>query len=368
MVASFDAAVCSQSLNVCKDVDTDELFDACFKVADMSMASTSADFCMSSISHVSSDDEAGQPSEVASEGGLDDGAGSPAHKKARTLEPEGSDNMELEVEDMADLDLDLGLDSGDDNDLDSHRTLIMGGNPISEAGEGGMQDGSDNGSLAWEVDSAEDFDFPAMYDWPPTKSIAEDGLAMYNFASEVLTKIDDKTELVNNTDKIGDMKVGTIFSGTDLCIDTFEAVCQATKNYTSDGFYCVPTHAWFCDSDKGVQAFLLKKDEASRVALFNSVHEMPSGHCFDVRSQSAKLVADAHIVFAGWPCKDFSWQSSKRSEYRNAIQEGCTSSNSASCFRSMLSYLSTNPNLIFFIGGNVDPEEQQGRHLCATLA
>eukprot|EP00929_Paragymnodinium_shiwhaense_P088754 TRINITY_DN49071_c0_g1_i1.p1 TRINITY_DN49071_c0_g1~~TRINITY_DN49071_c0_g1_i1.p1 ORF type:complete len:662 (-),score=119.97 TRINITY_DN49071_c0_g1_i1:239-2149(-) len=271
---------------------------------------------------------------------------SPPCKKQRTDSAEAAETMcDMTMDELA---LSVGAPLMD-SQIAEDGVL---GLPV-ETGAGGNY--SDMGSDIWGDVSDNELDLDDDFIWPPIGSIVEDCDAMVAFARAAFSKIADTNAVAGNMLNMKLKSVGTIFSGTDVCIDVLKAVCTAAARLPGvvrDGDSNTPDHVFSCDNDKVVQSFLHYK-LGPETAMFGDVKHLAHTYSFDVKKKMNILTPSPSIVIAGWPCRDFSSQSSRSAEFKDAMKQGRLDSLSATGFADMVAFLSRSKDTTICIGENV---------------
>lgn len=93
------------------------------------------------------------------------------------------------------------------------------------------------------------------------------------------------------------VQLGTLCSGTDLCVTAAEALLETFGGSLK--------HKFSCDISPTAQRWIKQTCRCPDL-LFNDITELPMGHGFDVLSQRQQAVPPCDWLYIGFSCKDVS--------------------------------------------------------------
>lgn len=110
-----------------------------------------------------------------------------------------------------------------------------------------------------------------------------------------------------------DISIGTLCSGTDLCIGVLRGVMDFVGGSV--------THVFSCDSSGTSQQWILNFVKPPPCVLYEDVTDLHSGGGFCIRTQSRRTLPAVDIIFMGFSCKDVSRLNIHASRSHSCIRE-----------------------------------------------
>lgn len=111
------------------------------------------------------------------------------------------------------------------------------------------------------------------------------------------------------------LHVGTMCSGTDLCVRVLKAISQALGVDTK--------HRFSCDSSVPVQRWLKSQfSEDPPDLIFNDVLMFDTAQAYDINSMKSKPIPPVDVVYLGFSCKDVSHLNRSHGNSRACVRSG----------------------------------------------